>query len=161
MVAIVDEAVQPLMEKIATLEEQLGEVKEKSNDDNNDIIAIVDEAIKPLKESISILEEQLQEVKEKSNDNKQYSRRSNIGIFGLKSDITCGSTEDCTKVAVDFCKEELDVQVKSSEIDKAHRIGQQNGDQPRAMIVKFKSHASKIKVVNARKKLKGDIILRI
>jgi hypothetical protein len=126
----------------------------------NDIMAdIVQEAIQPLQARIESLEEQIELISEKSNDNEQYSRRSNIRIFGLETrNSSSEAAEDCTKVVVDFCKDELGVDVKKDEIDRAHRVGRPNGNKARALIVKFKSHFSKIKVMKAKRQLKGKRI---
>lgn len=90
---------------------------------HNIMVAIVNEAINALKEKIARLEDQLEEVREKSNDNEQYSWQSNIRIFGLKTpETTSGSTEvveDCVKTVVDFCKEELNIDVNYGKIDRA------------------------------------------
>jgi hypothetical protein len=42
-------------------------------------------------------------------------------------DSSSEAAEDCTKV-VDFCKDELGVDVKKDEIDRAHRVGRPNGN---------------------------------
>lgn len=113
---------------------------------------MINEAVQPLKQRIKNLEQQLEAVKQKANDNEQYSRRSNVRIFGVKSpDIITDSAvaENSIKSVVDFCKNELGVDLNEQEIDRAHRVGRQNGEKSRAIIVKFKSHASKVKVMNA------------
>jgi hypothetical protein len=125
----------------------------------NDVIAeMVDEAVQPLKQRIKNLEQELEAVKQKANDNEQYSRRSNVRIFGVKSPDTISDSvvaENCTTTVVNFCKNELGVDLNEQEIDRAHRVGRKNGDEPRAIIVKFRSHASKVKVMKAKKNLKG------
>ena len=125
----------------------------------NDIIAaMINEAVQPLKQRIENLEGQLEAVKQKANDNEQYSRRSNVRIFGMESPDTNSDSvmfENRTKSVVDFCKNELGVDLHEQEIDRAHRVGRQHGKKSRAIIVKFRSHASKVKVMKAKKNLKG------
>ena len=110
--------IQVVLSKYLTFDEYGDIVKTSLHDI---MIAIVNEAINPLKEKIARLDDQLEDVREKSNDKEQYSRRSNIRIFGLKTpETTSWSTEvveNCVKTVVDFCKEELNVDANYSEIE--------------------------------------------
>ena len=87
---------------------------------NDMIAAMINKAVQPLKQRIKNLEEQLEAVKQKANDNEQYSRRSNVRIFGMESPDTNSDlvmVENCTKSVVDFCKNELGVHLNEHEID--------------------------------------------
>jgi hypothetical protein len=51
----------------------------------------------------------------------------------------------------------MDIRLEASDIDKAHRVGKPRLDKPRAIIVKFKSHSDKTRLIKARKNLKGSV----
>ena len=79
---------------------------------------------------IKNLEQQLEAVKQRANYNEQYSRRWNVRTFGVKSpDIITDPVvvENCTKSVVDFCKNELGVDLNWWEIDTAHYVGRGEG----------------------------------
>ena len=113
--------------------------------------------MKPFEEKIIKLEVKVLQLEEKCNDNEQYSRRYNVRIHGVKNPILAVSDakEDCFKTVIEFCRNELDIEVKHEEIDRAHRVGKSNSDGVRALIVKFKSYESKRKIMINKRKLKG------
>ena len=116
----------------------------------------IEAALTPLKNRIFELETQLREVQEKCNDNEQYSRRYSVRIYGVEfvADVN-DDGEDCVKTVMDFCRDQLEVEIDQAEIDRAHRIGPPKESGPRALIVKFKDYATKSKVMKSKKKLKG------
>ena len=132
--------------------------------------SVISETLKPLQVEIQLLKSknealrcELAEVKAKFNDNEQYSRRNNIRIFGLHE----RSHENCYDVVLNLCGE-LDIDISRNELDRAHRVGRvldpNSGNavvHPRPVIVKLISHQSKLKLMKARKNLKGkDIFIR-
>ena len=87
-----------------------------------------------------------------ANHNEQYSRRNNIRIFGIPQ-IT--PDEDCTKVVIDFVQHNLELDITSSDIIGAHRVGKKHKYKPQAIIVKFLRKSTKHRVISNRYKLKG------
>jgi hypothetical protein len=125
----------------------------------------ISETLKPLQADIKFLKSEnealrseLAEVKAKSNENEQYSRRNNVRIFGLPENVR----ENCYDVVLDLCNE-LNIEVSRNELDRVHRVGRVSNvaDYRRPMIVKLIGHQSKLKLIKARKNLKGkDIYIR-
>lgn len=119
--------------------------------------------INPLEERIAALEAKAAKADDleksiarlsiKCNDNEQYSRRQNVRIYGFIEE----EGEDCIKKIVDLSKGKMDIRLEASDIDKAHRVGKPRLDKPRAIIVKFKSHSDKTRLIKARKNLKGSV----
>ena len=93
------------------------------------------------------------EAKLHANNNEQYSRRCNLRIHGIPEK----AGENCYDLVIAFCKEELKCDVALNEIDRTHRVGKSKQDShlPRAIIVKFVSYQSKVKVLQNRRNLKG------
>ena len=113
----------------------------------------IDKVVQPLKNKIAELEVQLDQVKSHANDNEQYSKRCNVRIYGIPEE----KGENCYDAVVNFCRNCLKCDVAVSEIDRTHRVGKQRNDStPRAMIVKFLSYQSKLKVLKHRRNLKGS-----
>ena len=115
---------------------------------------MIQENITPLKKQIDDLSVKLNEVKKHANENEQYSRRCNIHIFGLPE----LENENCYEVVTEFCKTKLGCDLESCEIDRTHRVGRPRLGKQRAIIVKFCSYQSKIKVMKCKRNLKGTSI---
>lgn len=112
---------------------------------------VIRENVMPLTKQIESLSAELNEVKMHVNENEQYSRRCNIRIFGLPE----LEDENCYEVVTDFCKTKLGCDFELCEIDRTHRVGRPKSGKQRAIIVKFSSYQSKIKVMKCKKNLKG------
>jgi hypothetical protein len=93
--------------------------------------------------------------REHADRNEQYSRRNNVKIMFVEegSDET---VEDTEKIALKIFKERLNLKdLKSGDIEVAHRLGKKKDGQKRPIIVKFVSRKSKNQVIKNRKLLKG------
>jgi hypothetical protein len=124
------------------------------------------EEIASLKDEVALLKSKFVIVEAKANENEQYSRRNNIRIFGLPE----AKDENCYKIVIDLCKDELKIDVTSDDIDRAHRVGKlkqadaltvgegQASPQPRAMIVKLNGYFTKLKFMRAKRNLSGKRI---
>ena len=84
-----------------------------------------------------------------ANANEQYSRKYNVRFGGIHE----VEGEDCYAAVSGFFKQELRVDIKDSDIDRAHRVGRK-GYAPRQMIIKFKSYHAKLVVMKNSRKLK-------
>ena len=116
--------------------------------------AAVEETIKPLNKEIALLQCEVRMLKSKLTeasakpDNQQYSRRSNIRIFGLAE--TEG--EDCYDVVLKVCPNDLEINDARDELDRAHCMGKPKESQdgqtlppPRARTVKLSGYSIKMK----------------
>ena len=121
------------------------------------LLGMIAQVVKPFEEKIIKLEEKVLQLEEKCNDNEQYSRRYNVRIHGVNNPISAVSDtkEDCFRTVIEFCRNEIGIEVKHEEIDRVHRVGKPNSDGARTLIVKFKSYESKRKIMINKRKLKG------
>ncbi|CAB3991401.1 Hypothetical predicted protein [Paramuricea clavata] len=128
----------------------------------------IDVKIQPLQEEIASLKDEVASLKSKfviveakANENEQYSRRNNIRIFGLPE----AKDENCYKIVIDLCKDELKIDVTSDDIDRAHcvrklkqanalNVGEgQASSQPRAILVKLNGYFTKLKFMRGKRNL--------
>ncbi len=93
------------------------------------------------------VEEQSKELE----DVMQYVRRNTLVITGLKEQ----KGENTDDIIKNFAASKLDTVVKDSDIDRTHRLGKPSG-KPRPIIAKFTSYNIRLKIMKARKKLKGQ-----
>ena len=59
------------------------------------------------------------EAKAQAIENEQYSRKSNIKIYGMEEN----KNENSKKVVFDMCKKDLKLEIHEKDIDAAHRVG--------------------------------------
>ena len=88
-----------------------------------------------------------EKVKDKCNHNEQYSRKSSVRIHG-KAEVQGENTE---RVTIEIFKESLNLEVSPDEIDIVHRTGIRIEGKSRQILVKFKSHKTKVKIFKAKK----------
>ena len=87
----------------------------------------------------------------------QYTRRSNLiikNVFKPEKE----SNEDVMKKVKNIIEKELNMLGINNEIDKMHRIGkvkEENGKKKQEVIIKFKTHAVRYAVYDARKKARS------
>ena len=94
------------------------------------------------------------EAKAQAIENEQYSRKSNIKIYGMVEN----KNENSKKVVIDMCKKDLKLDIREKDIDAAHRVGKSNKNNKysRSMIVRFVRRDTKFEIMRNRKKLKGS-----
>ena len=103
------------------------------------------------------LKMQIKETMIHANHNEQYSRKSNIRIFGIPSS-TDSTQENCKAIVSDLCKSKLGIHIDEGDIDGADRVGRvRQGSQP--IIVRFCVRDAKKAVLANRHKLKGSKIV--
>ncbi|CAB4025489.1 Hypothetical predicted protein [Paramuricea clavata] len=79
-------------------------------------------------------------------------------VMPLKKQIEELEDENCYEVVTEFCKTKLGYNLELCEINRTHRVGRLRPGKQRAIIVKFCSYQSKIKVMKCKKNLKGTSI---
>ncbi|XP_066273402.1 uncharacterized protein [Branchiostoma lanceolatum] len=104
---------------------------------------------------INNLNARLAKVEEHADRNEQYSRKHCLLAFGVPPPpLAEGDRENCAETFIAFSKKHLDIDMKPSDIDIAHRMGlSMEGARP--IIVKFSNYAKRSQVYMAKKQLKG------
>ena len=108
---------------------------------------LVKKMVDPLRDEIRDLKSELATVQRKHNKNEQYSRRTNVRIFGILEE----KDEDCMAKTLAFLNDQLGLRFKDSNIDRVHRVGRPRLDAPHPMIVKFMVYRSKVQVLKLKK----------
>ncbi|XP_069103903.1 kinesin-related protein 1-like [Argopecten irradians] len=138
-------------ERIESLEDKVN-ILEQENDD-------LKETVSRLEENLDTTKEKLAELSGTHNDLEQQGRKNSLRIVGLKDPGDKESVEDCVLTIVDFVNDKLNVPLRESDIDIAHRLGRFDGSTPRNIIVKFTHRRKKAEIIRARKGLKGTKIV--
>lgn len=90
-------------------------------------------------------------------DLEDRARRDNLVFFNVPdnpSETWADSEKEVKKIALD----QMSINLTDADIARAHRIGTARRDKIRPITVKFTSHKTKEKVLNAKTKLKGSDI---
>jgi len=130
-------------------------------DDAIGLKEVIDEEVKrattALELKIQMLETRCDELRALINDSEQYSRKYNLRINGIDE----RADENCVQKVVDLCKAKLNIDVKSENVDRAHRLGPKRPGKARQIIVKFNKFHARNDIYRNRKLLKGSLIVLV
>ena len=141
----IDDKVQPIEGRLHTVELNCTEIEKKNKDCATELADLRNEVARVTKE--------LHETHSNLNNLEQHGRRWAVRIHGLKVSEKPWE-ENGKKIASDFFKEHLKLDIPLKEIDCAHRVGMKtDGKQP--MLVKFLRRDNVDKIILVRKQLKG------
>lgn len=90
---------------------------------------------------------------------EQYQRLNSVRIYGIPET----DNEDTSDLVAKTLKRELKIRLDKADFDISHRLGpikdgEDKGDKPRPIIVKFLQREQRLSVLRARKDLKGKKI---
>ena len=111
------------------------------------------ETTKSSQETIAGLEEANAVLREQLDDLEQYTRRTNIQIFGIP-EPTGTDPEDTNAKAIDFFANQLGITVSADHINRSHRNGKR-GRTPRLIIVRLVHYKTKVQLLRKRRELKA------
>jgi len=121
------------------------------------------EKCEELSEQLSRTHRQIRDMSDKMatltnnvNNLEQYTRKSNIRIFGVKEE----EHENCSEKVVAILREKLNVDLQTDDIDATHRIGRKNvtgeKNRTRPIIVRLLRRFTKSTIMKNKNKLKGS-----
>lgn len=141
-----------VVKRIDVVEGQVLEIENKANKVEKDVKVLQGKTSRH-QSSISELERRIQTLEREQNDIQQYSRRWNLRVYRVPE--AKGETmKDCTKKVCDIFTDLVGVQVKSENIEVAHRSGKP-GPKPRPILVRFFDRKDRDEVLRNRRKLKN------
>ena len=111
------------------------------------------ETTKSSQETIAGLEEANAVLREQLDDLEQYTRRTNIQIFGIP-EPTGTDPKDRNAKAIDFFANQLGITVSADHISRSHRNGKR-GRTPRLIIVRLVHYKTKVQLLRKRRELKA------
>ena len=101
-----------------------------------EILKEKDEKVKNLEEKVDILQDQVRNLEESIDSNSQYERRDTFTVSGDSVPL-CTPNEDCKSVINNLFRTHLNLNVETTEISTAHRLGKKpTGPDRRSIIVK-------------------------
>lgn len=83
---------------------------------------------------------------------EQYSRRNNVRILGIPE----SKNEDLADKVKDVFENLMNLKINWHDVDHVHRVGKQEGDRNRAVVVKFLRYDDKNLVFKSKKLLKNS-----
>ena len=107
------------------------------------------------------LRTEIQKLKEDHDDLEQYGRRNNIRISGIPEPVLKDDeVENTTPAVVALANEDLKVDppLQLGDIEVSHRLRKPRHakeDEPRSIIVRFRSKNERFRVISNRKQLKS------
>ena len=113
------------------------------------------EVMRKLKEDLQAREKCIVDLEERVNYQEDYSRRSNVHIFGMEEREEETWEQTCIMVRK-LCEEKL--QLPDIQLERAHRVGQRNHQRSRPFIARFMRFADREAVMRNVAKLRGTRI---
>ena len=104
-----------------------------------------------LGERVEYLEEENYQLKEALRVNEDRDRRKNLVFWKVPEQ----QGEDCRRKVIDLIKDNLRINIKEDDIERAHRLHTRT--QPRPMIVRFERHLTKETIWKSRKSVTSEI----
>lgn len=113
-----------------------------------------DDKVKELMDLQHGLIAQHREIKKDYQNLREYSQRNNLVFYGIPEQ----RQEDCVQIIDQIIGKYMHLYRAFTHIDKAHRLGRTSNQfqNPRPIIVRFKSHSSKEQVYANRDKLQSS-----
>ena len=139
-------------EDIDELKKLISDLHVKLESQNSEILNLKeyinqqDEVISKLEDRVGVLSASVEALSSQNDNQEQYSRRYCLRIKGIDKDAN-ESSKNCIDKVLEVCKK-VDVDITSSDIDRAHRVGKEKS----TMIVKFFSFEKRTSLYRARKK---------
>ena len=142
-----------LNEMEQTIEKQdalIMELQTSNNDKSKELTA--------LKQQVNRLNYNLEALDQKLDAQEQYSRRNCVRLFGCPEK----SGENTYITVLKVASEHLHMDLKLEDIERSHRVGKRkehpDRQNPRGIIVKFKSYRKRQEFISKRRQLKGQKI---
>ena len=111
---------------------------------------------KELKEELTRMKYGWKSLEMRMNDLEQYIRSNNIRIYGLEDKEKDETHENTTYTILNFLRNKLDISLKPSGIDIAHKLGKFTEKGNRSVICRFVSRMQRVEIMKKRKMLKGS-----
>lgn len=147
-----------LLDKLERLESQLFDISLENDKLKEEVKYLRDER-SVLVDEVKSLNDVVKVCRQNMNDLEQYTRRANIRIFGMTEKKNENNME-LVRCVINLLTQKLGLKdLNTSKIDKVHRIGKPNNNYDRAIIVKFLTHSTAERVLQARRLLKGSHIV--
>ena len=110
-----------------------------------------------LENNIDDLIAKQKELQALNDDIEQYTRRTNIRIFGILEN----KHEKTDELVKQFCKDELNIELKDDDISRSHRVGRTSyatftERRPRPIIVHLTRHNKKVEILRKRRLLRQN-----
>lgn len=106
---------------------------------------------KSLEEDNDKLKQTIAKLEDDLDTQHQYSRRNCILIHKVEE----SDDEVTDDLALKIFKENLNIEIPKSDLDRTHRIGRKDGTKTRPIIVKFATYNRRSQVFRAKRNLKG------
>lgn len=155
-----NELLESVINQIEKLECKIFE-RDIENDKLKEQIKHMEREVEGQKDEVKKLQREIECFKEERlrqvNATEQYSRSNNIRISGLGENTNkeYETAEETSQKVIDLIKTELNIDIKMTDIDIAHRL-KKTQKEKRDVIVKFNSRMVKLQILRKKKMLKGS-----
>ena len=122
-------------------------LKESINFDRHEI----SDAVKNVSSDANALMNEHNKLAAQIDDLEQYTRRTNIRIYGIPESTDASEDEDA--LSTNLFSNELGIDLTPTDISRSHRVGKR-GTKLRPIIVRLAKHNTKVQILRKRRQLK-------
>ena len=109
-----------------------------------------------LKKDLASQKEENRQLRKDLSDLECYSRKQNLVFDGIKED----ENENCESVLLKLVKNDLGIELKSSDLIACHRLGQATTGRPRPLMVRFLNAKVRDKVWEKKTEMPKSISMK-
>ncbi len=164
LITLMAKEVSKLQNRINGIEQDFQSLKEAQN---SNTIAIIERSQEcqslqasqqnkcdSLSKDISHISEQLSNIQVDIENTKQLLRQNNIRLVGLEENCSSESEYELTSKVIEFSKQHLEItDITIDDVEEVYRLGRNNTNKPRDVIIKFKQRDTRNKFYRNRRKL--------
>lgn len=88
------------------------------------------------------------ELESRFDDAENRSRRDNLIFYGISDTSSTETFAESEQLVIELCRDKLQINVNTREIERAHRLGRFSQHGCRPIIVKFSSHKTKSMILS-------------
>ncbi len=162
----IEETVETLKDELKTMKQELTNTKQELNTIKKERETLKEENSK-LKRCVErceyklscIKRKQLKDLKIKIDEVEQKTLERDVQIVGipeLPEDLN-GSEDDEMQLIVKLADEKMGITLKTSNIEKIHRLGKRRTEKDRDLVVRFKSNTMRNKFYKKRKQTSNNL----
>ena len=145
-------------EKLNKILSELKKLDELNNkvDQYNEKTVKLEKRVVELEEVNVKLQKRLEYFELKMDSIESHSKKSNLVFKGVEESKASESWEKCKEIIIDVVKEELGIELKKTDIERAHRLHTKY--KPRPIIVRFHHFQQKELILEEKSKIKNEKI---
>lgn len=118
----------------------------------NTLMATLESKLKPILEENIQMKSEIEKLQKRVDFFENQKRKSNLIIYGLKEEEK--SSLELLSTLKNIVQNELNIELFDQEITKIHRLGREQRELPRPVLISFGNYWKRLEILKNKKKFK-------